>query len=121
MVVEGIFVSTERRTPPAGFPSEVTIGGERWKVWYYAGIYDKPNFDSAILGFASRRFRVILIDIAQPRYEVIDTLYHECAHIFIGQWRQKGKLNMDHELEEKLATLFGNAMLDFVQNNNTVR
>lgn len=65
---------------PRGFPREVNILGQRWRVKYSPDLYG----DRSLFGTAIPRDRLIIIDSGQQRDSMADTLLHEVLHAIIA-------------------------------------
>jgi hypothetical protein len=94
---------------PKGFPKELTLFSQKWKVNYVTQV-DKSEW---LLGSSSALDREIRIDLEQARESMVEVLVHEIAHSYFAH--VPGDLNP--ELEEMMAQLFGVFFLDLVRNS----
>lgn len=107
--------------PPEGLPRVVTIRGQRWRVVYYTHIYGVNANDkkaTPLYGFCHEGHRLIVINSSEPRFNMIETLYHELAHVYLRKHTGSARYKdlMKH-CEEELCDLFAEAFADFTTNN----
>ncbi len=105
---------------PTGFPEFVRLFGERWNIVYVKGLYDaraktKRGKRLKLYGMCLGTPRLIVIETECPRYEMIDTLYHEMGHVYVRRL-------MPHDCklfkyEETIVDLFAKGFADAAANN----
>lgn len=107
---------------PAQFPRSVRICGELWTVAYCSDLYHVAKSGSKtkrlrkLYGICVAVERLIVIETQAPRFEMIDTLYHEMAHAYM----RKQRLPKNHpfiKFEEDLVEFFAKSMSDMLANN----
>ncbi len=109
------------KPPPRNFPENVKIVGQIWRVRYHSQIYadrGKRKKPSRILGFCNFSHRLIVIDPCVPRFEALDTLYHEMAHVYLRKYPgNKTYWRALQKIEEDICDIFARAFADATQNN----
>lgn len=103
-------VPVTRGPVPKGFPSEVKSLGQRWEVVYSPNLQSRNLYGSADPG----RHR-ILIDSAQAREAMVETLLHEICHVMIRNTHLSYELEYDEE--ERLVRALAPQILDMLRGN----
>jgi hypothetical protein len=67
----------------AGVPETVRILGADYRVRFHANLETRAG--EGLLGCCSWAHRLILVNPAQPRHSVAETLAHECAHVYLHE------------------------------------
>lgn len=113
-------ITTGVRRTPRGMPGSVRICGERWAVVYCTDLHvlrrkGKKIVRHKLYGFCMHTERLIVIETDCPRFEMIDTLFHEMGHAYMRHFAGKNKQILKQE--ETIVELFAKAMSDTVFNN----
>lgn len=96
--------------PPKGFPSEVVLLGQRWRVAYANNLIDAHN----LLGWTCGSERLIVCDANQDKQSLVDTLIHEILHVgFICS----AVYDMDDDSAERVIRSFTPLVVSLLQGN----
>jgi hypothetical protein len=95
-------------------PSSLRILGQRWTLEIVDGA-KAPFGGSDTVGETQSHRRAIVVDGAQADIGVQDTVLHETVHAILIQLGLTAELTK--ELDERLATLLGVALLDVIRSN----
>lgn len=102
---------------PKGMLRKVKIQGKHFVVAYHSQIYTVTKI--RLRGIVMYNQRLIVIDPTQTLPMMLETLYHEMAHVYLNDWQEKSKPL--HKLSpvqvEEICDLFAAAHYDACQNN----
>lgn len=102
---------------PKGMPNKVKIQGKHFTVAYHSQIYTVEKI--RLRGIVIYAQRLIVIDPSQTLPMMLETLYHEMAHVYLMAWQDKSKaLRKLSPLQvEEVCDLFAEAHYDARLNN----
>lgn len=104
---------------PGDMPTEVTVYGAKYKIYYHTRIYNAPRKSQRLNGVVLYQNRIIILDPEQPLHQLRETLYHEVGHIYLKVWQTKSEplYKVTHAQMEDLCDMFGEAICDLARNN----
>ncbi len=108
-------VETRDVPTPPGYPSEVKILGQTYRIIYRTPLVFPDG--SGLQGMVTGRDRTILIDPSLPPHMIRETILHEIAHVYLTHSGFESKYEKA-KLVEIFCDMFGSAVDDLTQNND---
>ena len=100
--------SLERVDPPHGFPAEVDVLGQTWRIVYCSNL----TTEHGLYGRTDPAQRLILIDTSQARTMMEDTLWHELLHAALAT---SACHDLDDIIEERVLRTLTPAVLSVLK------
>lgn len=109
----GVFTrGGHRASAPYGIPAAIRIRGMSYRLEFHTQIYDERG--GRLLGIVNFARRLITVDPDRPRWEVLRTIGHEAAHVYLAHAQQVDARikKLTHGQLEAFCDLFAEAHLD---------
>ncbi len=104
---------------PESMPNEVSVYGQKFKVYYHSRIYAERKKKARLLGIVIFSHRLIFIEPGQSIHMMRESLYHEIAHVYTKVWQTKSEslAGLSYQQIEDICNMFGEAIPDLASNN----
>jgi hypothetical protein len=104
---------------PSGMPSEATIYGMKYQVYYHSRIYAEKKKKTRLLGMVMYSQRIIFLEPTVSIHVMREALYHEIAHVYIkiAQSHSEALSKLTYQQVEDTCDVFGECILDLARNN----